>query len=140
MVGFNWLAHRVEVELDNLSAWISRAYAISNHSEFCERGYPPVTFVESVTGWRESKEYEANPFYHTSRDTVNQTNVRFVHKTNVRFVHKTNVRFVHKITEVGFVTMDGLASRSFARDETAIENTIDSLLSPNQPLIIFSLL
>ena len=49
-------------------------------SLFGMSGYPAVTLIESSTPWRDSQNYNANPFYHTFRDTVDKINFRLVTK------------------------------------------------------------
>ena len=118
MLGFNWKSDLVEVISNRDSAWISRALIISNtwyniglkirrtqdefidissHKSFWDSGYPAVTLVESSTPWRDSQNYDANPFYHTFRDTVD----------------KINFRLVTKVTQLLLVTVDSLLTDMF---------------------------
>lgn len=118
MLGFNWKSDLVEVIANRNSAWISRALTISNtwfkiglkirrtqdefvdissHKPFWDVGYPAVTLIESSTPWRDSQNYNANPFYHTFRDTVD----------------KINFRLVTKVTQLVLVTVDSLLTEMF---------------------------
>ncbi len=118
MIGFNWKSDLVEVISNRDSAWLSRALIISNswydiglkirrtqdefidissHKPFWDSGYPAVTLIESSTPWRDSQNYDVNPFYHTFRDTVD----------------KINFRLVTKITQLLLVTVDSLLTDMF---------------------------
>lgn len=113
MLGFNWKNDLVEVISNRDSTWISRALAISNtwydiglkirrthdefidissHKTFWDSGYSAVTLIESSTPWRDSQNYDANPFYHTFQDTV----------------EKINFGLVTKATQLVLVTVDSL--------------------------------
>lgn len=121
MIGFNWNSDLIEVIANRDSAWISRALAISNtwhniglkirrtqdefidissHKPFWESGYSAVTLIESSTPWRDSQNYDANPFYHTFNDTVD----------------KINFRLVTKVTQLVLVTVDSLLTDMFNAD------------------------
>lgn len=118
MLGFNWKSDLVEVISNRDSVWISRALAISNtwydiglkirrthdefidissHKSFWDVGYPAVTLIESSTPWRDSQNYDANPFYRTFSDTID----------------KINFRLVTKVTQLVLVTMDSLLTDMF---------------------------
>ena len=118
MLGFNWKTDLVEIVTNNDSAWISRALIIANawynvglkirrtqdefvdissHKSFWDRDYDAVTLTESSTPWRDSQNYDANPFYHTSHDTVD----------------KVNFGLVRKVTQLVLVTLDGLLTSMF---------------------------
>ena len=118
MLGFNWKTDLVEIVTNNDSAWISRALIIANtwyniglkirrtqdefvdissHKSFWDGGYDAVTLTESSTPWRDSQNYDENPFYHTSRDTVD----------------KVNFGLVRKVTQLVLVTMDSLLTSMF---------------------------
>jgi hypothetical protein len=118
MLGFNWKSDLVEVISNRDSTWISRALAISNtwyniglkirrtqdefidissHKSFWDSGYHAVTLIESSTPWRDSQNYDANPFYHTFRDTID----------------KINFDLVAKVTQLVLVTMDDLLTDMF---------------------------
>lgn len=130
MIGFNWKSDLVEVIANRDSAWISRALAISNtwhniglnirrtqdefidiasHKPFWESGYSAVTLIESSTPWRDSQNYDANPFYHTFNDTVD----------------KINFRLVTKVTQLVLVTVDSLLTDMFNTDREIPEITLD---------------
>ena len=118
MLGFNWKSDLVEVITNRESAWISSALTIANawydiglkirrtqdefvdissHKPFWDSGYPAVTLIESSTPWRDSQNYDANPFYHTFRDTVD----------------KVNFELVRKVTQLVLVTVDSLLTDMF---------------------------
>ena len=118
MLGFNWKTDLVEIVTNNDSAWISRALIIANtwyniglkirrtqdefvdissHKSFWDGGYDAVTLTESSTPWRDSQNYDANPFYRTSNDTVD----------------KVNFGLVRKVTQLVLVTVDSLLTSMF---------------------------
>jgi len=118
MLGFNWKTDLVEIITNNDSAWIGRALIIANtwynvglkirrtqdefvdvssHKSFWDGGYNAVTLTESSTPWRDSQNYGANPFYHTSHDTAD----------------KVNFGLVRKVTQLVLVTVDGLLTSMF---------------------------
>ncbi|MXV73141.1 Zn-dependent exopeptidase M28 [Candidatus Poribacteria bacterium] len=118
MFGFNWKSDLVEVVGNNDSSWISRALIIANrwydiglkirrtqdefvdissHKSFWDSGYNAVTLTESSTPWRDSQNYDANTFYHTSADTAD----------------KVNFRLVRKVTQLVLVTIDSLLTDMF---------------------------
>ena len=118
MLGFNWKSDLVEIVTNNDSAWISRALTIANtwyniglktrraqdefidissHKPFWDADYDAVTLTESSTPWRDSQNYDANPFYHTSNDTAD----------------KVNFGLVRKVTQLVLVTVDSLLTSMF---------------------------
>ena len=118
MLGFNWKSDLVEVVTNNDSAWLGRALIIANtwyniglkirrtqdefvdissHKSFWDAGYDAVTLTESSTPWRDSQNYDANPFYHTSNDTAD----------------KVNFGLVRKVTQLVLVTVDSLLTSMF---------------------------
>lgn len=118
MLGFNWKSDLVEIITNNDSAWIGRALTIANawydiglkirrtqdefvdissHKPFWDSGYNAVTLTESSTPWRDSQNYDANPFYHTSADTAD----------------KVNFNLVRKVAQLVLVTMDSLLTDTF---------------------------
>ena len=118
MFGFNWKSDLVEIIANNDSAWISRALIIANgwynvglkirrtqdefidissHKPFWDNGYDAVTLTESSTPWRDSQNYDANPFYHTAADTAD----------------KVNFDLVRKVTQLVLVTIDSLLTDMF---------------------------
>ena len=118
MFGFNWRSDLVEIVSNNDSSWISRALIIANswyniglkirrtqdefidissHKSFWDHGYNAVTLTESSTPWRDSQNYLANTFYHTSADTAD----------------KVNFRLVRKVTQLVLVTIDSLLTEMF---------------------------
>lgn len=130
MIGFNWRSELVEVITNRDSAWISRALTISNswyeiglkirrtqdefidissHKSFWDVGYPAVTLIESSTPWRDSQNYDANPYYHTFRDTVD----------------KVNFSLVSKVTQLVLVTIDNLLTNMFHADRALPQITVE---------------
>jgi len=118
MFGFNWRSDLVEIVSNNDSSWISRALIIANswyniglkirrtqdefvdissHKSFWDHGYNAVTLTENSTPWRDSQNYIANTFYHTSADTAD----------------KVNFRLVRKVTQLVLVTIDSLLTDMF---------------------------
>ena len=118
MLGFNWKNDLVEVITNKDSAWMSRALTIANtwfdiglkirrtqdefvdissHKPFWDAGYNAVTLIESSTPWRDSQNYDANPFYRTSRDTAD----------------KVNFELVRKVAQLVLVTVDSLLTDMF---------------------------
>ena len=83
-------------------------FGYSDHKPFWDQGYDAVTLVENITPWRDSRGYEANPFYHTSKDTVD----------------KINLNLVTKVARLALTVLYNLASR-------------DSVFLPTKPLITF---
>lgn len=113
MIGFNWKSDLVEVISNRESVWLSRSLEIANtwydiglkirrtvdefidissHKTFWDSGYPAVTLIESSTPWRDSQNYNANPFYHTFQDTID----------------KVNFTLVTKVTRLLLVTIDSI--------------------------------
>lgn len=130
MIGFNWKSDLVEVISNRDSIWISRALTISNtwhdiglkirrtqdefvdissHKSFWDVGYPAVTLIESSTPWRDSQNYDANPFYRTFRDTVD----------------KINFRLVTKITQLALVTVDNILTDMFQSERQMPQVTLE---------------
>ncbi len=118
MFGFNWKSDLVEIVTNNDSAWIGRALIIANswydiglkvrrtqdefvdissHKPFWDGGYDAVTLTESSTPWRDSQNYDANPFYRTFNDTAD----------------KVNFGLVRKVTQLVLVTVDSLLTSLF---------------------------
>ena len=130
MLGFNWKSDHVEIIANRDSVWISRALAISNtwhniglkirgtqdefidissHKTFWDSGYSAVTLIESSTPWRDSQNYDANPFYHTFADTVD----------------KINFRLVTKVTQLVLVTVDSLLTDMFHTERELPQVTLE---------------
>ena len=118
MLGFNWKSDLVEIVTNNDSAWLARALIIANtwydiglkirrtqdefvdissHQSFWEAGHAAVTLTESSTPWRDSQNYDTNPFYHTFDDTAD----------------KVNFGLVRKVTQLVLVTTDALLTSMF---------------------------
>ncbi len=113
MIGFNWKSDLVEVISNRESVWLTRSLEIANnwydiglkirstvdefvdissHKSFWDSGYTAVTLIESSTPWRDSQNYNANPFYHTYQDTID----------------KVNFTLVTKVTRLLLVTIDSI--------------------------------
>ncbi len=118
MLGFNWKSDLVEIITNHDSAWIGRALTIANawydidlkirrtqdefvdissHKPFWDSDYSAVTLTESSTPWRDSQNYDTNPFYHTFADTAD----------------KVNFNLVRKVTQLVLVTIDSLLTDMF---------------------------
>ena len=129
MVGFNWINDQVDIVTNKRSSWIVEftriinnwfdfdlelhefrddLFGYSDHKPFWDQGYDAVTLVENITPWRDSRGYKANPFYHTSKDTVD----------------KINLNLVTKVARLALTVLYNLASR-------------DSVFLPTKPLITF---
>ncbi len=130
MIGFNWKTDLVEVIANRESLWISRALTISNtwyniglkirrtqdefvdiasHKTFWDVGYSAVTLIESSTPWRNSQNYDANPYYHTYTDTVD----------------KINFQLVEKVTQLVLVTIDSLLNDMFQPEREIPQVTLE---------------
>ena len=130
MLGFNWKNDLVEVITNKDSAWMSRALTIANtwfdiglkirrtqdefvdissHKPFWDAGYNAVTLIESSTPWRDSQNYDANPFYRTARDTAD----------------KVNFELVRKVTQLVLVTVDSLLTEMFQPTRRMPKITVD---------------
>ena len=142
MIGYNWKSDLVEVITNRDSSWISRALSVSNswydlglkirraldenidissHKTFWDIGYSAVTLTESSTPWRDSQNYDANPYYHTFRDTVD----------------KVNFRVVTKVTQLVVVTIDDLLTGMFQLERQLPEITVEVPNVVNQnPLVV----
>ncbi|HIA68690.1 TPA: M28 family peptidase [Candidatus Poribacteria bacterium] len=129
MIGFNWINDQIDIVTNNRSSWMAEftriinnwfdfdleihefrddLFGYSDHKPFWDQGYDAVTLVENITPWRDSRGYEANPFYHTSKDTVD----------------KINLNLVTKVARLALAVLYNLASR-------------DSVFLPSKPLIAF---
>ena len=130
MFGFNWKSDLVEIIANNDSAWISHALIIANgwygvdlkirrtqdefidissHKPFWDNGYSAVTLTESSTPWRDSQNYDANPFYHTAADTAD----------------KVNFDLVKKVTQLVLITIDSLLTDMFNPTRQAPKITLE---------------
>ena len=139
MIGFNWVSELVEVVTNDSALWMSDELLLANkwygvglkmkrtrdesidssdHKSFWDKDYHAVTLVESSTPWRDSRGYEANPFYHTSHDTVD----------------KINFRLVRKVAQLVLVTLNSLAGREFQEMTSAPSLTIHPQLVMRQDL------
>lgn len=52
----------------------------SDHDQFWYQGYPAILLIENAPPWYSSSDYNSNPFYHTSSDTVGTVNMELVQK------------------------------------------------------------
>ena len=137
MLGFNWKSDLVEIITNNDSAWMGRALIIANtwydvglkirrtqdefvdissHKPFWDSDYNAVTLIESSTPWRDSQNYDANPFYHTSADTAD----------------KVNFNLVRKVTQLVLVTVDSLLTNMFQPTRQAPQITLQLPLTTNE--------
>lgn len=130
MIGYNWKSELVEVIANRDSIWISRAIAIANswynlgltirqtqdefvdissHKPFWDAGYSAVTLIESSTPWRDSQNYDANPYYHTFSDTVD----------------KINFPLVTSVTQLVLITVDSLLTDMFQPERKLPQVSLD---------------
>ncbi|MDE0297541.1 MAG: M28 family peptidase [Candidatus Poribacteria bacterium] len=130
MIGFNWIKNRVVIIQDNSSQWIgdttllvNRWYALGmeivgagvtpvekgDHTSFWGNDYHAMTLSESEIPRLDSEGYRANPFYHTSEDTI-QT---------------VNVDLVRRVTQLALLTLNCLASMPYEINDTLPHVTVD---------------
>lgn len=130
MLGYNWKSDLVEVIANRDSIWISRALSIANswhnigltirqtqdefvdissHKPFWDAGYPAVTLIESSTPWRDSQNYNVNPYYHTYSDTID----------------KINFPLVAKVTQLILITIHSLLTDMFQSERELPHVSLD---------------
>jgi hypothetical protein len=98
MVGFNDEHLSMDIVTNEPSRWISdhivsvvqqhaigmtvnvaaQAYTFSDHAPFWEQGFPAVCLIEGAPPNVTTPLYNANPYYHTSGDTLGQLNPQLV--------------------------------------------------------------
>ena len=131
MIGFNWISDQAVVVQDAPSRWLGDVFRLANrwyalgleirdaqaesiengdHASFWANDYHAVTLTESAIPRIDSKGYRANPFYHTSNDTVDNV----------------NVELVQKVAQLTLVTLNCLASMPSERDATMPRVTVDA--------------
>ena len=137
MIGFNWKSDLVEVISNRESIWQTRSLEIANnwydiglkirrtvdefvdissHKSFWDSGYTAVTLIESSTPWRDSQNYNANPFYHTFQDTID----------------KVNFTLVTKVTTLLLVTIDSILVDMLQSTRDIPQLTLDLPIKVNQ--------
>jgi hypothetical protein len=52
----------------------------SDHQSFWDEGYKAILIIENAPPWNNSPLYQANPYYHTSYDTLGTLNIQLVSK------------------------------------------------------------
>ena len=135
MIGFNWISDQAVVVQDASSRWLGDVFRLANrwyavgleirdaqaesvengdHASFWANDYHAVTLTESAIPRIDSKGYRANPFYHTSDDTVGNV----------------NVELVRKVAQLTLVTLNCLANMPSDPDVTMPRVMIDT-----QPLV-----
>ena len=80
-LGGNIVAARDEHGIDLLtnSAPFPRA-TYSDHASFWDQGYSAILLIENAPPWENSTYYSANPYYHTSSDTLGTLNLELVRR------------------------------------------------------------
>ena len=80
-LGGNVAAARDELGIDlltNSAPFPSATY--SDHASFWDQGYPAILLIENAPPWENSTYYSANPYYHTSSDTLESLNMELVRR------------------------------------------------------------
>ena len=101
MIGFNRSTFYTAIVSDSNSAWLGTAYrraldsagialqtnsrpyptaTYSDHETFWAQGYPAILLIEHAPPWNSSSVYSANPYYHTSWDTLGTVNLELVRR------------------------------------------------------------
>ena len=101
MVGYNDNFDYTAIVSNNNSKWLgdkiieaNNLYAVgltinnppfpadtySDHASFWDKGYRSVLLIENAPPWNNSTFYSANPYYHTSSDTLGTLNMELVKK------------------------------------------------------------
>jgi len=80
-LGGNVVAARDELGIELLTNSAPFPTAIySDHASFWEQGYPAILLIENAPPWQNSAYYTANPYYHTSSDTLETLNMELVRR------------------------------------------------------------
>jgi hypothetical protein len=80
-LGSNVVAARDELGIDlltNSAPFPSATY--SDHASFWNQGYSAILLIENAPPWENSTYYSANPYYHTSSDTLETLNMELVRR------------------------------------------------------------
>lgn len=101
MIGCNSANFYTAIVSDSNSAWLGTAYrraldsagialqtnsrpypraTYSDHETFWAQGYPAILLIEHAPPWNSSSVYSANPYYHTSWDTLGTVNLELVRR------------------------------------------------------------
>jgi hypothetical protein len=81
-----WLGTRFRRALDSAGIFLqtnSRPYptaTYSDHETFWKYGYPAILLIENAPPWTSTPLYAANPYYHTSYDSLGTVNLELVRR------------------------------------------------------------
>ncbi len=139
MIGYNNNYDYAAIVSDNNSLWLgeksidaNKMYSVglkinfspftkanySDHQSFWNEGYRGILLIENAPPWNDSAFYKANPFYHTSYDTLGTV----------------NIQLVKKVTQLTLSTVASLGARltdvNYNKPESA---STDFYLSQNYP-------
>jgi len=99
-LGGNVVAARDELGIDlltNSAPFPTATY--SDHASFWEQGYPAILLIENAPPWQNSAYYTANPYYHTSSDTLETLNMELVRRV-AQVTLATAIRLSGTVTAV----------------------------------------
>jgi hypothetical protein len=137
MIGYNRNYYTAIVS-DSNSAWLGTAYrraldssgialqtnsrpyptaTYSDHETFWVQGYPAILLIENAPPWNSSAVYTANPYYHTSSDTLGTV----------------NLELVRRVTEGVLAMAHGMSGVVTSVDELVAERPVAPELYPNYP-------
>ena len=101
MIGYNISYDYTALVSDNNSKWLGEKFveannlysiglkmnsspftqaSYSDHQSFWNEGYRGILLIENAPPWNDSVFYRANPYYHTSYDTLGTVNIQLVKK------------------------------------------------------------
>ena len=99
MIGFNRNYYYTAIVSDSASIWLGTAFrraldstavdlqtnsrpyptaTYSDHETFWAEGYPAILLIENAPPWTSTPLYNANPYYHTSWDSLGTVNLELV--------------------------------------------------------------
>ncbi|MCL5029316.1 MAG: M20/M25/M40 family metallo-hydrolase [Bacteroidetes bacterium] len=139
MIGYNRSYDYTALVSDNNSQWLgeklvdaNNLYSIglkinsspfpqanySDHQSFWNEGYRGILLIENAPPWNDSVFYKANPYYHTSYDTLGTV----------------NIQLVKKVTQLTLATTASLGARlTDVYHEEQLNLSKDFYLSQNYP-------
>jgi hypothetical protein len=80
----SWLGERFRAAVDTAGIALITdpppfpQYTFSDHETFWAQGYDAICLIENAPPWVDGQYYAANPFYHTSWDTIGTLNMELV--------------------------------------------------------------
>ena len=101
MIGFNRQYYYQSIISDTASTWLAERFVAANdsnsiglttssppfpyatysdHASFWSQGYPAICLIEYAPPWNNGPYYRANPYYHTSEDSLGTLNLHLVQK------------------------------------------------------------